>query len=283
MTPTFGVWTWGGPGGMPGSPEELISSTREEGDPAYSPDGKRIAYRSWRTGGPEIWICDSEGRNQVQLTSGFSAIQGLRWSPDGQSIAFSGIVEGSQQVYVVSVGEGVPRRLTTQPGTNQWPFWSHDGRWLYFKNAPVTGQPQVWKVPPQGGQETRVTHSKEGVDTPQESPDGKSIYFGRGWPFTLSIWRVPIEGGEETKVLDPVYPNTRWTVRQHGIYYLAVPDANGARDLCFFDFGGGKVRKLLRAPRKITGEIAISPDGRMVLYGQGDESGSDLMLVENFR
>src|SRR4029450_5687731 len=103
--------------------------------------------------------------------------------------------------------------------------------------------------------------------------------------FTLSVWRVPIDGGEETKVLDSVHPQTRWTVRQEGIYYLSAPDANGASDLCLFEFVSGKIKKLLRAPQKMTesGDVAISPDGRTVLYSQADEAGSDLMLVENFQ
>ena len=146
------------------------------------------------------------------------------------------------------------------------------------------GQPNIWKVPVQGGASTQVTHLKAGAGgRPQESPDGKYIYFARGWPFTLSVWRVLIEGGEETKVLDSVDAGSKWTVRQKGIYYLACRDANGAGDLCFFDFGSGKVRKLLRATRKMTGDIAISPDGQTVLFSQTDDSGSDLMLVENFR
>ena len=186
---------------------------------------------------------------------------------------------------MVSMVGRVLRRLTTQPGTNQWPFWSHNGRWLYFKHQPVHGPADVWRVPPQGGEETRVTHSKEGMDTPQESPDGKFLYFGRGWPLTLSIWRVPIEGGEETKVLGSVHAQTQWTIRQEGIYYLAAPDASGASDLCLFHFASGKTRKLLRAPSKKiaeVGDFAISPDGRTALFSQADQAGVDLMLVENF-
>ena len=76
---------------------------------------------------------------------------------------------------------------------------------------------------------------------------------------------------------------TRWTLRKEGIYYLAAPDAKGASDLCLLEFSTGKVRKLLRAPRNMIGDIAISPDGRMVLYSQADEAGNDLMLVDNFR
>jgi len=171
---------------MPGKPVQLISSTKAERSPAYSLDGKRIAFMSEQTGAPAVWICDSDGRNPVQLTSfGFQGLNGLRWSPDGQSIAFFGVVEGNQDVYVVSAGGGALQRLTTQPGAKVWPFWSHDGRWLYFND----GSGQVWKIPSRGGEATQVTRAKEGADVPQESPDGKFLYYCRGWPFAQSVWK----------------------------------------------------------------------------------------------
>ena len=271
-------------GGMPGRPVPLIFSTKHEGGATYSADGKGIAFISERTGASEVWSCDSEGRNPAQLTSlGFAGLQGLSWSPDGQYIAFSGILGGSQEIYVVSAGGGRrPQGLTTEPGTNQWPSWSHDGRWIYFKNQPREGPPQIWKIPPQGGEATQITRTKDGIDTPQESPDDKFLYFARGWPFTLSIWKIPIEGGEETKVLDSVHANTRWILRQEGIYYVAAPDAKGTSDLCLLEFSTGRIRELFRISPNMNGDIALSPDERMFLYGQADEAGNDLMLVDNF-
>jgi Tol biopolymer transport system component len=271
-----------GPGRMPGKPVQLISSTKAERSPAYSLDGKRIAFTSDQTGAPAVWICDSDGRNPVQVTSfGFERIAGLRWSPNGQSIAFIGVVEGNQDVYVVSAGGGAPQRLTTQPGADAWPFWSRDGRWVYFKSV-QHGPGQVWKIPSQGGEAIQVTRTKEGADVPQESPDGKFLYYCRGWPFPQSIWKMPVEGGEETKVLDSVH-SALWTLCQEGIYYVTAPDAKGASDLCLLEFVSGKIRKILRTERNLadSGSLAVSPDGRTILYGQIDEAGSDLMMVEN--
>jgi Tol biopolymer transport system component/tRNA A-37 threonylcarbamoyl transferase component Bud32 len=273
-----------GPGRLPGTPVQLISSTKVEFCPAYSLDGKRIAFVSEQTGAPAVWICDSDGRNPVQLTSfGFTEVAGPRWSPDGQSIAFYGVARGNQDVYVMSAAGGAPQRLTTQPGVKAWPFWSRDGQWLYFKS--VHHSPgEIWKIPSQGGEATQVTRSKEGADVPQESPDGKFLYYCRGYPFALSVWKIPIEGGEETKILDSVHPGALWSVRQEGIYYFAAPDAKGASDLCLLEFVSGKTRKLFRVDRKLKyGGVAVSPDGRTILYGQIDEAGSDLMLVENFQ
>src|SRR5690348_9607649 len=67
----------------------LISSTRDDVNPQFSPDGSRIAFVSTRSGHPEIWACNSDGSKAVQLTSfGGAAVNDPRWSPDGERIAF---------------------------------------------------------------------------------------------------------------------------------------------------------------------------------------------------
>jgi eukaryotic-like serine/threonine-protein kinase len=275
-----------GPGRKPGKPVQFISSTKAESDPAYSPNGKRIAFMSEQSGAPEVWICDPDGLNAVQLTSfGGAALNGPKWSPDGQSIA---IYRGEErgQVYVVSATGSVPRRLTTPPNADQWPFWSQDGRWLYFSSK-RSGQWAIWKMPPQGGEAIRVTRTQEIADVPHESPDGKFLYYYSGWPFSGSVFKIPVEGGEETKVLDSdsVHPNALWTVRQQGIYYFTAPDDRGISVLCLYEFATGKTKEILKPERPVAdiGDVAVSPDGRTILYSQYDEAGSDLMLVENFR
>ena len=138
-------------------------------------------------------------------------------------------------------------------------------------------------MPSQGGEAIQVTHMKKGVDVPQESADGKFFYYCRGWPFAMSVWRIPVEGGEEIKVLDSVHPWALWTLRSEGIYFFTATDDKDSSDLCFYEFATSKIRKILKMERGLNGQIAVSPDGRTILYEQNDELGSDLMLVENFR
>jgi serine/threonine protein kinase/Tol biopolymer transport system component len=271
-----------GPGRKPGKPMLFISSTKWEYDPEYSPDGKRIAFVSEQSGASEIWICDSDGRNPVQLTKWGSDISAPRWSPDGKNIAVVVSREGNVDVYVVSAGGSAPRRFTTDPGQDNWPFWSRDGRWLYFGSA-RSGQIEIWKMPSQGGEAIQVTRTHTEASVPQESPDGKFIYYCRGWPFAMSVWRMPLEGGEESKVLDSVHPLALWTIRPEGIYFFTAPDDKGSSDFCFYEFANSKITKILKMERLLTWKIAVSPDGRTILYAQQDESGSDLMLVENFK
>ncbi len=94
---------------------------------------------------------------------------------------------------------------------------------------------------------------------------------------------MPVGGGEEAKVLDSVNPVGAFIVRGQGIYFFAPADVGGPSDICLYDCATGKARKILTIEQGISAYIDVSDDGRMILYPQIDEAGSDLMLVENFR
>ena len=269
------------PGQNPGIPARLIASTREEQNPAYSPDGKRIVFVSDRSGAPEIWVCASDGSNPVQLTAfGGDPVQTTQWSPDGQNIAFAAALAGNQDLYIVSANGGPVRRLTSQPAGDAWPYWSRDGQSLYFKSNPGASS-QIWKMPANGGEAVQVT--RHGGDAPQESPDGKFVYYEKGWPAHCGVWKVPVGGGEEVKVLDSTHPEAGWAVGKRGIYFFTPPDGQGHSDISLYKFATGQTSRILTIEREAYYRIAISPDERTILYVQYDQAGSDLMLVENFR
>jgi serine/threonine protein kinase len=269
-----------GPGQKPGVPFRFISSTQVEYYSAFSPDGRRIAFVSQRSGTDEIWICDSNGSKTVQLTS-FSGpeIYGPSWSPDSQNIAFTGVQKGMKDdIYSISVNGGAARRLTTHPAEDKWPYWSHDGKWIYFSST-RTGREEIWKMPSSGGEAVQITRNSG--DMPKESPDGKFLYYMIGWPKEASVWRASVDGNQEAKVLDSVHG---WTVGREGIYFFRGPaDKMGHSDICFYEFATGQIRKVLTIQLPVFDDIAVSPDGRTILYPQSDESGSVLMLVEKFR
>ena len=271
-----------GPGQKPGLPLRFIASTEEQTYPAYSPDGRRIAFMSERSGAGEIWICDSDGSRATQLTSfGGSAIYGPNWSPDSQNIAFTAVQKGMKDdVYVISANGGAPRRLTTHPAEDKWPSWSHDGKWIFFAST-RSGREEIWKMPSSGGEAVQITRNSG--DMPQESPDGKYLYYMKGWPEAVSVWRASVDGNQEARVLDSVNNEGEWTVGKEGIYFFRTPDKMGHSDICFYEFATGQIRKVLTIQRPVNNHIAVSPDGRTILYPQLDEIGSVLMLVENFR
>ncbi len=270
------------PGQEP-KPNQFIASTQVEMYPAFSPDGRRIAFVSLRSGTEEIWLCDSDGSRATQLTSlnGSSSVYGPNWSADGQNIAFTAVQNGAKEdIYSISTNGGSPRRLTTNPAEDKLPDWSHDGRWIYFSST-RTGREEIWKMPSNGGDAVQITRNSG--DGPKESPDGKFLYYMKGWPDAVTVWRTPVDGGKETKILDSVHSEGGWTVGKKGIFFFRPPDKMGHSDICFYAFDNHQTLKILTIQRPVNNHIAVSPDDSTILYPQEDESGSDLMLVENFR
>ena len=153
---------------------KLIASTRDDSNPKYSPDGSRIVFDSRRSGNAEIWVCNADGSNPVQLTSLESTSGSPRWFPDGRRIVFDSEKEGQPEIYVIDIDTLVPRRLTNEPSDDVTPSVSHDGKWIYFSSK-RTGRLEVWRLPAEGGEAVQVTH--EGGIQPFESPDGKVVYY----------------------------------------------------------------------------------------------------------
>jgi len=271
-----------GPSQTSAAPLQFIRSTRNEYGPAYSPDGKRVAFNSDFSGHYQIWVCNNDGSNAVQLTSLGGDAGEAKWSPDGRSIVFAGVVEGNDDIYLVNANGGAPRRLTTDPAVQRWPSWSRDGQWIYFKSK-HSGSFQIWKMPAAGGEAVQVTHNTG--DQPQESPDGRYLYYMKGdrYPEECSVWRVPVGGGEEAKLLDSIYCDGLYAVGEQGIYFFAKPDERCRTEICLREFATGSTSRILKLDQRVDSGLVPSPDGRTILYTQIDEAGSDLMLVENFR
>jgi Tol biopolymer transport system component len=136
---------WRAPGRRASLPdraaEKLIVSSGDDHAPDYSPDGRRIVFVSSRTGVENIWVCDSDGSNPVQLTDFDSLAGSPRWSPDGLRIAFDSSEAGDYNIHIIDADGGIPRRLTQDPSDENMPSWSRDGEWIYFlSNRSGSGQ-----------------------------------------------------------------------------------------------------------------------------------------------
>jgi Tol biopolymer transport system component/serine/threonine protein kinase len=269
-------------------PTKLIYSTQAEDDPQYSPDGKRILFASNRSGSSEIWVCDSEGRKPAPVTSiGGPSTGSPCWSPDGQRIAFDSLEAGKSDVYVVAADGGPAKCLTgNYKAGAMLPSWSRDGEWIYFAS-----EDQVWKLPIRGGEPVQVT--RNGGWRPRASPDGKFIYYMHWVAPRLSIRRVPVQGGDEVEVVPPLKGAVwnGWALGEHGIYFIDF-EAGPRAAIKFFSFQTRQISQIgeMEKERRRLGHefaptqrITVSPDEKWLLYVQYDQSGSDIMLVENFR
>lgn len=266
----------------------FVASTRSEDHPQFSPDGRKIAFASNRSGTWEIWLCDSDGANLVRLTSMAGPIViGPRWSPDGRRLAFFATTgtAGKYLAYVIGAEGGSPWRLSRDDRELEaLPNWSHDGRWIYFASG-RSGSLQLWKTPAAGGQPVQI--SKGGGADGSESPDGRLVYYTKVAEIGPGLWSIPIDGGEEVRLLDSVWFGY-WAVAQNGIYFIDFNVASGApRPVKFFNFQSREVTEIGTVEKSVSWAnnpgFAVSPDSRWLLYSSLERTDADLMLVDSFR
>jgi Tol biopolymer transport system component len=272
------IWSVG-PAGSSSVARKLISSTRLDEAPQYSPDGRRIAFTSDRTSPvSQIWVCAADGTECDQITS-FSAACGTpRWSPDGRSIAFDAAPEGETDIYVVDVESRTVSRLTSGPWHEAVPSWSHDGRYVYA-TSDRTGDWQVWKFAADGSGQEQVT--REGGYIAFEGRDARTVYFTKeGTPglFTRTA------DGRESRLTGVPQCKGYWAIAPDGVYAVDS-DADRGPVLELFRFATGRLEVVRPLPGGVAcGEtgLAAAPDGRALAY-VGVDRGSDLVLIDNFR
>lgn len=265
----------------PQQPRILVASTSETDQgpaPQISPDGKKLAYMSDRSGTMEIWVSDRDGSHAQQVTA-IGNTGTPRWSPDSQSIVFDAGVRNGSAIYTVRLSDGPPRALDRNEHEDVCPSFSRDGKWVYFSSA-RTGQFQVWKVPAEGGSSVQVTH--HGGHAALASSDGKLIYYAKTQYANPEIWQIPTAGDEE-KLLSPlVRPVTwaSWSVVEHGIVF-ASDSGTGKPIVALYDITSHKVTTLASL-NIVPFWLTASPDGTSLLFDQPGWQQAQIMLLDNF-
>ena len=129
----------------------------------------------------------------------------------------------------------------------------------------------------------------DGAYAPLESPDGKFLYYTKSLGNT-TLWRVPLDGGQAAKVLEGLSFYINLAIVDKGIYFVPWPDMASGYSIQFLDLQTNQIRRIASFERPLgSGDLvddsglAISPDGRWILYPQADQQAAELRLVENFR
>lgn len=269
------------------SPQRLIASATFEADARYSPDGEYIAFSSMRSGQGQmdIWITSKDGSNPRKMSlfeeQGEHTAGSASWSPDGRWLAFDGrVVKSDRTIYVLDVLSGKPRPITGAGPNASTPNWSRDGHWVYY-SSDRGGTRNIWKVSPSGGDAVQVT--RNGGFECFESPDGQFLYYTKRDP-KGGFWRMPLAGGAETFVSGlEALTNRYWDNSPKGIYFVA-PSKHPILELFHFSTGKvSRVRKMPVEPATVYRGLSVAPDGRTLLYVQGERHRSNLMIVNNFK
>ena len=144
--------------------------------PRWSPDGRMIAYTSYRNGNPDLFVLNFDsGRRDV-----LSAQQGLNatpaWSPDGQWLVFAMSAGGGTNLHLVPKTGGTPKALTTGPAISVSPSFSPNGRQIVF-NSDRGGTPQIYVIDVDGSNLRRLTFQGSYNASPRWSPRGEKVVF----------------------------------------------------------------------------------------------------------
>jgi len=151
------------------SPEPIIS-------PAWSPSGGQIAYVSFESRKPVVYVHDVASGRRRLIANFRGSNSAPAWAPDGRSLAVTLSRDGNSQLYTIDANGGEPRRLMQSSGIDTEPVYSADGKSIYFVSD-RGGAPQIYRVPVSGGAPERITFDGSYNISPALSPDGHWLAY----------------------------------------------------------------------------------------------------------
>lgn len=250
-------------------------------DPQASPDGRTIAFVSDRSGSPGIWVVPSAGGEPRPVSAGSTTEGYPRWSPDGRQLAFTSSRTGQPSVWITSDTGTTQRRLVDWDAHTDEHAWSPDGTRIVLHSARDARNFDLWVVPTEGGEATRLTSGLFAV-APQWSPDGNTIFYTARQPGGGSqAQRIPATGGVPTG-LGPVAQVEGHKLSPDGQHLAYGLIGGGWAFLEVVPTTGGAPRRLtVEAEQVYHSLLAWSPDGSQLLVSAFDfeTSGSNLFTV----
>ncbi|MGJ0485870.1 MAG: Tol-Pal system beta propeller repeat protein TolB [Methylomicrobium sp.] len=173
------------------NPQTIATSSEPLMSPAWSPDGRKMAYVSFERKTAAIYVQTLATGQRVKVAE-FPGINGApSWSPDGSKLALTLSKDGSPDIYVLNLVSNSLLKVTNSTAIDTEPTWSPDGGTIVF-TSDRGGKPQLYRVSSQGGAEKRITFSGSYNARASFSPDGKNIAMvhGNGNDYRIAVLDV---------------------------------------------------------------------------------------------
>ncbi len=199
--------------------------------PVWAPDGRAIAYTSYRRGFPDVFVSYIYEGRLDRPANGTDRVQNFlpAWSPDGTKIAFTSSRDGNSEIYVMNVDGSALRRITNHPAIDSTPTWSPTGQQLAF-TSDRSGSPQIYIVGVDGLGLQRITN---------ESYCDRATWSVT--PFNEIAYTCRQGGGYDIKVYDVATGNVRQVTFGEGSNESPAFAPNG-RHLAFTSTRNGKTQ-----------------------------------------
>jgi Tol biopolymer transport system component len=230
-----------------------------------SPDGKRVAYSSDRTGNQDLYIMPIGGA-PVQLTIDPGPEWAPGWSPDGRLLTFYSYRTGDREIWVMPATGGPATQLTSSPGVDYIARWSPDGREIAFLSH-RTGNAEVWVMSADGKELRQITRHPANDGNATWSPDGRWLAFNSNRSGWSQLWRAPSQGGEAELLTRGPGVSPQWSRDGERIFF--VREGNLWR-LSLNDLSERPVTNLM-GKRGTVGVMQPSTDGKFLYFPWQDD------------
>jgi TolB protein len=214
--------------------------------PNWSPDGKKLAYVSFKKGDADIYILNLETGEDKLLVGGQGVQSAPAWSPDGRYIAYSSSQKGNSEIYLINLSSRRRIRLTHYYGIDTSPTWSPDGEWIAFVSD-RSGPPHIFVMRRDGSEIRRLTYGDYDV-SPAWSPTGDLIAYSSLEKGHYYVRAVTYEGANDVTLVSgesPCWaPNGRYLLFYRGLgrdRRLFLTSSQGGGSIFIKQVDGGKV------------------------------------------
>ncbi|MBF6589493.1 MAG: PD40 domain-containing protein, partial [Ktedonobacterales bacterium] len=249
------------------SQTRLTTDQRGAGEPAWSPDGSRLAFAAMQGTTRQLFVMNADGSHQIQLTQGAGGGQQPAWSPDGRRLAYVAMNDGQARVYVMNADGSDQRRLDSTTADEEQPAWSPDGRSLALA-VKRDGTFAIVVVGADGSQPRRLTTTAADLGGLAWSPDGRALAFTSAASGGAQIAVVRADGSGERRLTSGKGENwaPSWSPDGQRIAFASSRDGQAA--VYVMNADGGDQRNLTREAGMESGadQLAWSPDGRRIAY-----------------
>jgi len=178
------------------NPQVALRSTSPIISPAWSPDGTQLAYASFQTGKPVVYVHSLTGQ-QTAIANYKGNNSAPAWSPDGKRLAVALTRDGLSQLYSVAATGGDLKRLTNSPLIDTEPTYSADGAAIYF-TSDRSGSPQIYRMPAAGGAAQRITFEGNYNVSPDLSPNQSQLAYVSRRDGNYRVTTLDLTTGVET-------------------------------------------------------------------------------------